>query len=66
MLLSKEVSSTIFLSLGYKSTRDWTQVSLAIGKLSNYANEPVNGTCLRVCVCVYIYIYIYIYIYDES
>ena len=32
-MLSKEVSSTIFLSLWYDSTWDWTQVSQAFGKL---------------------------------
>ena len=38
-MLSREATSTIFLSLWYDSTWDWTQVYQAIGKHSNhYAN----------------------------
>ena len=38
-------SSTIFLSLWYDSTCDWTQVSRATGKHSNhYANVFVNSS----------------------
>ena len=43
-VLSKAVSSTIFLSLWYESTWDWNQVSRAIGKHSTHkANEPNNN-----------------------
>ena len=42
-VLSKEVSSTIFLSFWYDSTWDWTHVSRAIGKHSNHhANHLLN------------------------
>ena len=31
-----------FLSLWYDSTRDWTQVSRAIGEQSNYHNKVIQ------------------------
>ena len=46
-MLSKEASSTIFLSLWYDSTWDWTSVSWTIGKHSTHlTNDPVKKMVL--------------------
>ena len=48
-MLSKEASSTIFLSFWYDSTWDWNQVSRAIGEHSNhYANVRLISLVSRM------------------
>ena len=61
-MLSKEASSTIFWSLWYDSTWDWTSVSQTIGKHINY-HEIFLFVLIIFFLYVFLYMYVFIYIF---